>query len=209
MEISIVHSIRREIDAQYYYIKTMIETYPSFMKNWVSKEEEKNRGIAKEYANGDDEVFFTTYQNLCYGMDVFDETTNHFYQAVFLVAYSYYESWLNRFGKEVGVKKENVGVKELKKELNFTIDNDIQEMVDYLYQIVRPFRNLIAHNNGGTSKAEQKNALMEVRSKYKDIEEYDLCVRINGNDFILDVLEMEHKVLLEFCDKLGYGRFVK
>lgn len=182
----------------------MIETYPSFMKDWVSKEEEKNREIAKEYANGDDEVFFTTYQNLCYGMDVFDETTNHFYQAVFLVTYSYYESWLNRFGKEVGVKKENVGVKELKKELNFTIDNDIQEMVDYLYQIVRPFRNLIAHNNGGTSKAEQKIALMTLRSKYEDIEEYDSCVRVNGNKFINDVLEMEHEVLLEICYKLGY-----
>ena len=204
MAFSIIHPIRREIDSQYYYIKTMIETYPSFMKDWVSKEEEKNREIAKEYANGDDEVFFTTYQNLCYGMDVFDETTNHFYQAVFLVTYSYYESWLNRFGKEVGVKKENVGVKELKKELNFTIDKDIQEMVDYLYHIVRPFRNLIAHNNSGTSKAEQKIALMTLRSKYEDIEEYDSCVRINGNKFIINVLEMEHEVLLEICYKLGY-----
>ena len=204
MGISIIHPIRREIDSQYYYIKTMINTYPSFMNDWLSKEEEKNKKIAKEYADGDAEVFSTTYLNLCSGMDVFYETTNHFYQAVFLVTYSYYESWLNRFGKEVEVKKENVGVKELKKELKFTIDKDIQEMVNYLYHIVRPFRNLIAHNNSGTSKAEQKNALMTLRSKYEDIEEYDSCVRVNGNKFINDVLEMEYKVLLEICYKLGY-----
>ncbi len=209
MGILNIDPIRREIDAQYYYLKTMINTYPSFMNDWLSKEEEKNKEIAKEYADGDDDVFLTTYKNLCSGMDVFYETTNSFYQAVFLVTYSYYESWLNRFGKEVEVKKGNVGVKELKKELKFTIDKDIQEMVDYLYHIVRPFRNLIAHNNSGTSKAEQKNALMRLRLKYEDIEEYDSCVRINGNKFIIDVLEMEHEVLLEICNKLGYGIFVK
>ena len=209
MGISFIHPIIREIDNQYYYIKTMIETYPSFMEGWISKEEEKNRDIAKEYTDGDAEVFSTTFQNLCSGMDAFYETTNHFYQAVFLITYSYYDSWLNKFGKGVGVEKDDVGIKELKEKSDFTIDNVNQEMVNYLYSIVRPFRNLIAHNNSGTLKEEQKNALMKVCSEYEDIEEYDFCVRINGNKFIIDVLEMEHKILLEICDKLGYVSIVK
>lgn len=209
MGISIIDSIRREIDAQYYYIKTMIETYPSFMENWMSKEEEENKEIAKEYANGDDEVFFTTYQNLCYGMDVFDETTNHFYQAVFLVTYSYYESWLSKIGKEQGldISDKSICVRELKERCGFELVGDIQEKVCYLFKTVKCFRNLIAHNNNGTFKGykkEQEDALQNICSKYNDIKENDGCVIINGSKFIIDVLEMEHEVLLEICYKLGY-----
>lgn len=78
MGILNIYPIRREIDAQYYYIKTMINTYPSFMNDWLSREEERNKEITKEYADGDDDVFLTTYKNLCSGMDVFYETTNSF-----------------------------------------------------------------------------------------------------------------------------------
>lgn len=209
MGISIIDSIRREIDAQYYYIKTMIETYPSFMENWLSKEEEKNKKIAKEYADGDAEVFSTTYLNLSSGMDVFYETTNHFYQAVFLVTYSYYDSWLSKIGKEQGldISDKSICVRELKERCGFELVGDIQEKVCYLFKTVKCFRNLIAHNNNGTFKGykkEQEDALQNICSKYNDIKENDGCVIINGSKFIIDVLEMEHEVLLEICYKLGY-----
>ena len=47
MGILNIDPIIREIDAQYYYLKTMINTYPSFMNDWLSREEEGNKEIAK------------------------------------------------------------------------------------------------------------------------------------------------------------------
>lgn len=207
MAFAIIHPIRREINAQYYYIKTMINAYPSFMNDWLSREEEKNKVIAKESSDGDADVFFTTYKNLCSGMDVFYETTNSFYQAVFLVTYSYYKSWLCKIGKELGCNKENIDVREIREKGNLQFENEIHEKVGYLYETVKNFRNLIAHNNNGTFKGykkEQEEALQNICSKYDDIKENDGCVIINGSEFINDVLEMEHEILLEICDKLGY-----
>lgn len=208
MGFSIIHPIRREIDNQYYRIKTMIESYPSFMNDWLFREDEKYKMIARENAGGDSDVNHTIYSNLLYGMDVFYETDNYFYQAVFLVGYSYYESWLNKIGRNNKMLNENIGVRELKENCGFDLCNEIQNKVNYLFKTVKPFRNLIAHNNNGTLREEQKEVLNDIRQKYEHIDECDGIVTFNDDEFILDVLKMEHEILLEICNKLGYNTFV-
>ena len=208
MCFSIIHPTRREIDNQYYFIKTMIESYPSFMKDWLSREDEKYKMIARENAEGDSDVYHIIYNNLLYGKDVFYETNNYFYQAVFLAGYSYYESWLNKIGRSNKISNENIGVRELKENCGFDLCNEIQNKVNYLFKTVKPFRNLIAHNNNGTLREEQKEVLNDIRQKYEHIDECDGIVTFNDDEFILDVLKMEHEILLEICNKLGYNTFV-
>ena len=193
------------INSQYGFLSSMLDRFPSLLEAWIKKQEEEVELLAREYAEGDDEVYRDTYPSEisriypCYDEELL------FNQAMLIMVYSYYESVLCRLAKECGIKETMPSTIAKKKDA--TLDSELLKIATFLHNTILPLRNQLCHNNNGTlyirsEKAEIENISRLIQKKY--ISEDGERIYVTNRDFIKQVLDGEHKLLLKLAEICGY-----
>ena len=81
----------------------MLDRFPSLLSEWIKKQKVEVEQLAREYAEGDYEVYRDTYNSEISRVDSCYDEELLFNQAMLIMVYSYYESTLLRLSKEVQV----------------------------------------------------------------------------------------------------------
>ena len=125
-----------------------------------------------------------------------------------IMVYSFYESSLLRLAREIGEEaaRPSVIVKHFGKEL----DEDLSKISNYLFKTIYPLRNQLCHNNQGTLFARSTNKREEqienidklIKRKFITIDDGRI-VSIDRN-FIKNILDGEHKLLLYLVEVCGF-----
>ena len=97
--IAITHPIKQMINSQYGFLSSMLDRFPSLLNEWIKRQEEEVEQLAREYAEGDYEVYRDTYNSEISRVDPCYDEELLFNQAMLIMVYSYYESFLCRFAK--------------------------------------------------------------------------------------------------------------
>jgi len=203
--IAITHPIKQMINSQYGFLSSMLDQFPTLLDEWIEKQKEEVEQLAKEYAEGDYEVYRDTYNSEisridpCYGEELL------FNQAMLIMVYSYYESMLGRLAKECGIKEERPSAIAAK--YNATIEGEFLRIATFLHNTMLPLRNQLCHNNNGTLYARSKDNEIEninklIQKKY--ISEDDGRIYITNRNFVKQVLDGEHKLLLKLAEISGF-----
>ena len=106
--IAITHPIKQMINNQHGFLSSILDFYPYLVNDWIEKQKKEVEEIAREYAEGDDEVYRDIYSSEISRIDSCYDEEQLFNQAMLIMIYSYYESFLCRLAKECGlnVKKD-------------------------------------------------------------------------------------------------------
>lgn len=195
------------INSQYGFLSSMLDRFPSLLDEWIEKQKEEVEQLAKEYAEGDDEVYRDTYRSEISRIDPCYDEELLFNQAMLIMVYSYYESFLCRFAKECGLNvKTDARPSSIAKAHQDTIEGEYLKISTFLHDLLLPLRNELCHNNNGTLYSREdtnENAITELERKgYISV----------GNDgisiidrlFIKHVLDGEHKLLLKLAEICGF-----
>ena len=81
----------------------MLDRFPSLLSEWIKKQKVEVEQLAREYAEGDYEVYRDTYNSEISRVDPCYDEELLFNQAMLIMVYSYYESFLCRLAKECGL----------------------------------------------------------------------------------------------------------
>ena len=205
--IAITHPIKQMINSQHGFLSSMLDFYPYLVNDWIEKQKKEVEKLAREYADGDDEVYRDTYDSEISRIDSCYDEELLFNQAMLIMIYSYYESFLCRLAKESGLNvKTDARPSSIAKEHDKTIEGEYLKIATFLHEKILPLRNELCHNNNGTlysREEDNERAIAELERKgYISI----------GNDgistidrsFIKKVLEGEHKLLLKLAEICGY-----
>lgn len=203
--IAIAHLIKQKITTQYGFLSSMLDFFPHLLNEWIKKQKVEIEQFAKEFAEGDDEVYRDTYSSEisriypCYDEDLL------FNQAMLIMVYSYYESVVCRLAKECGISEERPSTIAAK--YGATIDGEYLTIATFLHNTILPLRNQLCHNNNGTLYARSKDSEIEninklIQKKY--ISEDDGRLYITNRNFVKQVLDVEHKLLLKLAEICGY-----
>jgi len=203
--IAITHPIKQMINSQYGFLSSMLDRFPSLLNEWIKRQEEEVEQLAREYAEGDYEVYRDTYNSEISRVDPCYDEELLFNQAMLIMVYSYYESFLCRFAKESGVKKACPSA--IAENYNTTIEGEHLKTSTFLHETILPLRNQLCHNNNGTLYARSKDdEIANVKNliKKKYISEDDGRIFVTNRDFIKQVLDGEHELLLKLAEICGY-----
>jgi hypothetical protein len=198
------HPIRATIDDTYYFLSSMIERFPSLLNDWMAEQEQEVGTFAKEFSEGDPEVYLSTYQSQIQRIDPCYYEIELFNQSMLIMTYSYYESTIYRFAKETESDNRPSCIAEKE---GSSLDEVSLKISSYLFDTIRPLRNELCHNNNGTlfieaTESEKSNILELVRKGILSIN--DEKIIISDSSFILQTLEIEHKLLCNLADICGY-----
>ena len=203
--IVITHPIKQMINRQYGFLSSMLERFPYLMNEWIEKQKKEVEELAREYAEGDEEVYLDTYNSEISRIDSCYNEEQLFNQAMLIMVYSYYESSLLRLAKECKANLARPSIIATK--YGMTLDEDLQHISDFLFNIVEPLRNQLCHNNSGTlfeknkEKAEASIHLLE-QKKYISVDNGRI-ISVDRN-FIRKILDGEHKLLLKLAEICGF-----
>lgn len=205
--IAITHPIKQMINSQYGFLSSMLDRFPSLLNEWIKKQEEEVEQLAREYAEGDYEVYRATYNSEISRVDSCHDEELLFNQAMLIIVYSYYESFLCRLAKECGLNvKKDARPSSIAKKHNGTIEGEFLKISTFLHDTILPLRNELCHNNNGTLYSREDNnerAIAElVKECYVSISNDGICV--TDREFIKQVLDEEHKLLLKLAEICGY-----
>lgn len=202
--IAVQHPILREINSQYAFLSSMIERFPQLMKEWITTQEHEVEQLARQEADGDFEVYSSIYASeisrteSCY----YEEFL--FNQAMLIMVYSYYESFLCRLAKECNAKDYWPSV--IAKTFGVTLEEDLLKISSFLRETILPLRNQLCHNNNGTlfsRKSEGKDAIDHlIQRKCISLDDGRICVL--DRNLIQETLDDEYKILLKLADICGY-----
>ena len=195
------------INSQHGFLSSMLDFYPYLVNEWIEKQKKEVDEIAREYAEGDDEVYRDTYSSEisriypCYDEELL------FNQAMLIMVYSYYESFLYRLAKECGLNvKTEARPSAIAKAHNDSIEGEFLEISKFLHEMILPLRNELCHNNNGTlysREEDNENAITELERKgYISIGSDGISIL--DRKFIKQVLDGENKLLLKLADICGY-----
>ena len=202
--IAITHPIKQMINNQYGFLSSMLDGFPSLLNEWIKKQEEEVEQLAREYAEGDYEVYRDTYNSEISRVDSCYDEESLFNQAMLIMVYSYYESFLCRLAKECGIKKECPSA--IAEKHNAAVEGEYLEISTFLNEEILPLRNELCHNNNGTlysRKRDNENAISELeKGGYVSINSDGICV--TDRKFIKQVLDDEHKLLLKLAEICGF-----
>ena len=149
--ISITHPIKQMINSQYGFLLSMLDRFPSLLNEWIKRQEEEVEQLAREYAEGDYEVYRDTYNSEISRVDPCYDEELLFNQAMLIMVYSYYESFLCRLAKESGLNvKTDARPSSIAKKHNGTIEGEFLKISTFLHDTILPLRNELCHNNNGT-----------------------------------------------------------
>lgn len=191
--------ILAKIDDRANYLRAILQEYPHFLRDWEEKTEKDFRRIAMDSSDGDSEVELSIFKSLCSAFDYDDDRKNIFYQSVFLMCYSYYESCVAVLAKESNAKEL---IKAIYHTKNAVIPEELASTIDYLQQDINVLRNNICHNNFGTWR--NLSILKKICGQNSGIEYSDDTLYFRDSQLIEDTLDKMLQVLHGVCDKLGY-----
>lgn len=203
--IAITHPIKQMINSQYGFLSSMLDRFPSLLNEWIKKQEEEVEQLAREYAEGDYEVYRDTYNSEISRVDSCYDEELLFNQAMLIMVYSYYESTLLRLSKEVQVDSPRPSL--IANKFNATLDDELIRISEFVFNIVEPLRDQLCHNNSGTlfeKNKERAEASINFLLQKKYISVYEGRITSINRDFIKKVLDGEHKLLLKLAEICGY-----
>lgn len=200
MIITLRDKILAQIEDRAAFIRHLIEEYPKLLAEWTDKTDKSFKEIAEEYAEGDFDVYRTTYSSFLSAFNENDYREDMFYKAMVLIVYSYYEGIVGFLARK---KKSDDLINQICEANKIEISDNAKATNDYIQSNIRHLRNHLAHNNLNSTK--QKEHIERISKEWPEItfsEEDD--VKITGSAFILDSLDKEELVLKELCEKLGF-----
>lgn len=201
--IAITHPIKQMINSHYGFLSSMLDRFPSLLNEWIKKQEEEVERLAREHAEGDDEVYRDTYNSEISRVDPCYEEELLFNQAMLIMVYSYYESFLCRLAKDSGLNvNTDARPSSIASKHNGTIEGEFLKISKFLYETILPLRNELCHNNNGTlysREEDNERAIVELERKgYISMDNDGICV--TDRDFIKHVLDGEHELLLKLAE---------
>ena len=199
MAIALRHPIAAKIEDRASFLSSLLKEYPKFLNEWENNAEKEFAQIAKDNSDGDIEVESTIYSSLCSAFNDNADKMNMFYQSVFLMCYSYYESCVAQLSRNANAKESIFAICKSK---SISLSDESLEAINYLQNDINDLRNNICHNNFGTYRK---------IDSLKRLSELNVGFDFDGNTLfftnpklIIDALDKMHAVLNELCDKLGY-----
>ena len=199
MAIALRHPIAAKIDDRASFLNSLLKEYPKFLNEWENNAEKEFAQIAKDNADGDKEIESTIYSSLCSAFNDNADKMNMFYQSVFLMSYSYYESCVAQLSKNTKTKE---AIQAICKSKNISLSEGSLNAIDYLQNDINDLRNNICHNNFGTYR--KTNSLKRLSELNIGFDYDDNTLIFTDSKLIIDVLDKMHMVLHELCEKLGY-----
>ena len=201
MAIALRHPIMAKVDDQASFLNTLLDEYPKFLNEWENKTEKEFEQIAKDSSDGEKDIESTIYNSLCSAFKDNGERMNLFYQSVFLMCYSYYESCVAQLSKIANVKET---IHAICKSKCISLSEGSLKTIDYLQNDINDLRNNICHNNFGTyRKTNSLKRLSELNLGF-DYDYDDNTLIFTDSKLIIDTFDKMHTVLHELCEKLGY-----
>lgn len=206
--IAITHPIKQLINSQYGFLSSMLERFPSLLDEWIQKQEEEVELLARDYAEGDAEVYWDTYNSEISRINPCYDEEQLFNQAMFIMVYSFYESTLLRLATEINEDEARPSV--IANHFGKDLDDELSKISNYLYKTIFPLRNQLCHNNQGTLFARNTNKREEqIENIDKLIERKFITIddgRIVSIDrsFIKNILDGEQKLLLYLAEICGF-----
>lgn len=199
MAIVLRHPIAAKIEDRASFLSSLLKEYPKFLNEWENNAEKEFAQIAKDNSDGDIEVESTIYSSLCSAFNDNADKMNMFYQSVFLMCYSYYESCVAQLSRNANAKESIFAICKSK---SISLSDESLEAINYLQNDINDLRNNICHNNLGTfRKTDTLKRLSELNIGF---EYNDHTLTFTDSKLIIDVLDKMHMVLHELCEKLGY-----
>ncbi len=199
MAIVLRHPIAAKIEDRASFLSSLLKEYPKFLNEWENNAEKEFAQIAKDHSDGDMEVESTIYSSLCSAFNDNADKMNMFYQSVFLMCYSYYESCVAQLSRNANAKESIFAICKSK---SISLSEESLEAINYLQNDINDLRNNICHNNFGTfRKTDTLKRLSELNIGF---EYNDHTLTFTDSKLIIDVLDKMHMVLHELCEKLGY-----
>ena len=122
------------------------------------------------------------------------------------MVYSYYESVLFRLTKEANVKSSTPSC--IASSLNAILEDEYLQISKFLHETIRPLRNELCHNNNGTLFEKRKKEERDNIEKLilnKKISIYENRITVIDREFIRDVLNREHKLLIRLSKICNYN----
>lgn len=186
------------------YLSYLLDMYPTFLDKWISDKENECQNIAKDSSDGDCEIENSIFNSLFQGFCSFGETEVFFYDAMFIMIYSYYESVIMKLSQKYGCDNRPSAI--CKHNHNHLSDTATKHS-SFLYDNVRILRNQFCHNFLGTigaRKEEDKQVVESLIHQYPDaIITDDTSIHIVKNSFVAEILSKEGFVIKEMIDKLN------
>lgn len=199
MKFTIRDKILTQIEDRAAFLEHLLEEYPRLLKEWTDKTEQNFKKEAEEIADGNWEIYSSTYHSWLSAFDENEYREDMFYKAMVLMVYSYYEGAI-----EFLIRKTNSDdqVDVLCRANNIELSKEAKQAKEYLKSNIRQLRNHLAHNNLMSTK--QEKHIERMSKKWPEINFTDDDISITGSEFILDSLRKEKFILEELCEKLGY-----
>lgn len=199
MAIAIRHPIIAKVDDQASFLKTLLDEYPTFLNEWENKLEKDFKQISQDNSDGDRDAESTIYNSLCSAFKDNGGRINMFYQSVFLMCYSYYESCVAQLSKSANVKET---IHAICKSKRISLSEESLKAIDYLQNDINDLRNNICHNNFGTYR--KTNSLKRLSELNMGFDYDDNTLIFRDSKLICETLDKMHAILHELCEKLGY-----
>lgn len=205
--IAITHPIKQLINSQYGFLSSMLDRFPSILSEWIKKQKVEVEQLAREYAEGDYEVYRDTYNSEISRVDPCYDEELLFNQAMLIMVYSYYESILCRLAKECGLDvKTDARPSSIPNKHNGTIEGESLNISTFLHDTILPLRNELCHNNNGTlysREEDNERAIVELeKGGYISISNDGIIV--TNREFLKKVLDKEHELLLKLAEICGF-----
>lgn len=210
---SIQHPIRRMIYSQYQFLKSMIDTFPQLLNEWVETQRQEVDSLSKVCAQGDYDVYRTIYNSEISRIDNCVDEELLFNQAMLIMVYSFYESFLNRISKEINLDVSNAMPSKIACKNEVVLDDYYKDISSFLFHVIRPIRNQLCHNNSGTlfSREDKETDIVKIKDlhRHNHIQIEDGVIYIVDKSFIHDILDQEFKLLVKLSDICGFKTIKK
>ena len=206
--IAITHPIKQMINSQHGFLSSMLDFYPYLVNEWIERQKKEVEELAREFAEGDDDVYRDTYSSEISRIDSCYDEEQLFNQAMLIMVYSYYESFLCRLAKECGLNvKKDARPSSIAETHGKTIEGECLKISTFLHDTILPLRNELCHNNNGTlySREEDNERTIAELERKGYISMGNDGISIIDRNFIKQVLDGEHKLLLKLADICGYN----
>ena len=161
---------------------------------------------ARDTANGDLEVESSILSSMMTAFDNDDYIIDDFYKSILLVSFSYYESILQIIDKQLTPSS----IEDVVRRKQISLSPTLREDILFLNDTVKHVRNGISHNNAGTLKESQIQAIKDVSQQYKDIiyNSDTKEVVVSGPSFIFEILNKAQNVLRELAKSFGHNEII-
>lgn len=196
-------NLRTYIEDTGEYLSYLLDRYPSLLSSWLNEKDHECKSIARESSHRDRDVETSIYNSLFQGFESFGETEILFYDAMFIMTYSFYDSVITKLSNKYGCENRPSVICEKN---NVQITDEAKEVINFLYNKIRILRNQFCHNFLGTIGAKRevdKQVVIEFVQIYQGMISYDDdSIHILKREFVSEVLEKERFVLNELIQKL-------